>query len=431
MQNNQAFVARLKNIRPIEKADKIVQADVILNGIKITEVVVGVGTPEDTVIVYFDSNLCFGEKLVIDYPTIAGYVGKVNRRIKTIKLHGAISTGVAMEVEKFYKYFPTPEEAKKILVEGYAFEAIGSTEICHKYTPPLRNPTQGQGQGKGKKGKRQSRMIEGQFHFHIDTDQLLRNVFKLHRGQVISISRKIHGTSAICAYALVKKPLSLKEKIAKFFGVPVVESLYDYIYASRTVVKNDSPPESGFYKVDIWSEAAKNNFYGHLQQGETVYYEIVGYLPKSQTFIQKGYNYGCKEGDYKIAVYRITKTGPDGHVVEYSWAAMKRRCDELHVPTVEEYYYGRIEDRFPDIENDENWSKNFVERLKKEYLEKTAFDCSTKPPDEGIVLRIEDLGIDVYKLKSDKFLLRESKLSDEGEADIEEEEGSAPPPEDS
>ena len=36
MQNNQAFIATLKNIRPIEDADKIVQADVTLNDVIVT-----------------------------------------------------------------------------------------------------------------------------------------------------------------------------------------------------------------------------------------------------------------------------------------------------------------------------------------------------------------------------------------------------------
>ncbi len=40
-------------------------------------------------------------------------------------------------------------------------------------------------------------------------------------------------------------------------------------------------------------------------------------------------------------------------------------------------------------------------------------------PEEGIVLRREVNGIDVYKLKSINFLEKESKMLDRGEIDIE------------
>ena len=240
----------------------------------------------------------------------------------------------------------------------------------------------------------------------------------MHPEQIISISRKIHGTSAICSNALVKRKLSIIEKIAKILGIQVKDTEYDYLYASRTRVKNDATTP-GFYKEDIWSEAGKKFFLTKLHAGETVYYEIVGFLPSGGA-IQKGYRYGCNPGTYKIAVYRITMTAPDGTVVEYSWQAMKQRCEELQVPMVEEYYYGKALD-FPLYSNPEpeNWVSSFIFDLKQNYLEKKAEDCDNNP-DEGIVIRIEGLNIEAYKLKSEAFLLRESKAHEEEVIDIEE-----------
>jgi hypothetical protein len=43
-------------------------------------------------------------------------------------------------------------------------------------------------------------------------------------------------------------------------------------------------------------------------------------------------------------------------------------------------------------------------------------------PDEGIVIRREGLSIESYKLKSEKFLLQESKAKEEGIEDMEESE---------
>ena len=217
----------------------------------------------------------------------------------------------------------------------------------------------------------------------------------------------------------MKRKLNLLEKAAKIIGVKIIDTEYDYIYASRSVVKNDATT-SGFYKEDIWTEAGKKYFATKLHPSETVYYEIVGFLPSGGA-IQKGYRYGCKPDEYKIAVYRITATGADGTVYEYSWQAMKQRCEELQVPMVEEFYYGKASN-FPLYSNPTNpeyWVSYFINDLKANYLEKKAEDCDNNP-DEGIVIRIEGMNIEAYKLKSEAFLLRESKAHEEEIIDIEE-----------
>jgi hypothetical protein len=420
LDNNVAFVAILKNIRPIEGADRIIQADVVLNGATITQVVVGKDTQENTPVVYFDANMALSDRVVTDYPELATYLAKGNR-VKVVKLKGVISNGFAVEVYKFARYM---DAYFVTFSEGFSFTSLGGIEICHKWIPPVKN-TPTQGKKKGRSGKTISRMIPGQFHFHIDTDQLPRNLHKLQPDQIISISRKIHGTSAIVSKCLVKKPLNFLSKIAKAIGVPVVDSEYAYIYASHTVVKNDCQTK-GFYGTDIWTVAGEKCFKDKLHDGECVYYEVVGYLPSSSSMIQKGYPYGCAVGEYKIAVYRITKTGPDGDVVEYSWQAMKERCKELDVPMVQEYDYGRVSSIYADYTGwnchiQDDWRNRFMANLKARYLEKDATDCNGNP-DEGIVIRIEGKDIQAYKYKSEKFLLKESKAKEEEVVDIEDQE---------
>jgi hypothetical protein len=150
----------------------------------------------------------------------------------------------------------------------------------------------------------------------------------------------------------------------------------------------------------------------------------VGYLPNSSSMVQKGYSYGCKQGEYKIAVYRITKTGPDGDVVEYSWQAVKERCAEIQVPMVQEYDYGRVSDIHVNYTGckcqvQDDWRGKFMATLKNRYLDKDAEDCNNNP-DEGIVIRIEGKDIQAFKYKSEKFLLKESKAKEEEVVDIEE-----------
>jgi hypothetical protein len=247
----------------------------------------------------------------------------------------------------------------------------------------------------------------------------------LEPDQIISISRKIHGSSFISSCCLVKKPLNLISKIAKIIGIPVIDTEYAMIYSSRTVVKNDCPTK-GFYGTDIWTVLGEKYFKGKLHEGESVYGEVVGYLPGSSSMIQKGYPYGCAVGEYKIAVYRITKTGPDGDVVEYSWQAMKERCKELDASMVQEYDYGRVSSIYADYtgwncHTQDDWRNRFMTNLKARYLEKDATDCNGNP-DEGIVIRIEGKDIQAYKYKSERFLLRESKAKEEEVVDIEDQE---------
>ena len=47
--------------------------------------------------------------------------------------------------------------------------------------------------------------------------------------------------------------------------------------------------------------------------------------------------------------------------------------------------------------------------------------CKNKLPEEGVVVRVEGLDLEVYKQKSFNFLQLESKLLDENQTDIESE----------
>lgn len=217
----------------------------------------------------------------------------------------------------------------------------------------------------------------------------------------------VHNCSAIVSHGKIKNKQSLIDRI-----LHRNETSWGYLFASRTVVKN----ADGKFHDDLWSNVGQQ-FVGKLHKGETVYYEIIGYFPGTSTYIQKGYDYGCAVGEYKIAVYRITMTNDDGVVTEYSWAAMRERCKELNTTPVTEFYFGRACDLVPLTDT---WHIDFAAFLKKEYLEKTAWDnISKKVPDEGVVIRVEAKDITVFKYKSEAFFLQESQAADAGEVDTE------------
>jgi len=431
MNNNTAFIAKIGNFEKIENADKIIKASVILDGASVTSVVVGINDyKENDLVVYFDSNLCLSDTAIqeIDkqasdftkegFNSVARYLARGNR-VRCIKLRGVFSDGLVIPVDKFYIFFKNEKEAIKTLVEGFSFTLINDVEICHKYVVPVKTQSQGSGKDR-KKRKLISRVIPSMFRFHVDTQQAQRNIHVFKPDQLISCSAKFHGTSSICSYTKVLKKLTWYETVLKKLGVNIVDYDYDYLYASRTVVKNDLLNGAGFYSQNIWQDAGEKYFKGKLHKGETVYFEIVGYLSNG-SFIQKPFDYGCAVNEFAIRVYRITLTSEDGTVSEYSWSAMKERCNELNVDMVVEYYYGKACDMYKDIPIDDNWNINFIQRLTDVYLEKDNPWCLKKGlPDEGVVIRIEGLNINPYKLKSKRFIAKESELMEkEDYTDIE------------
>ena len=119
------------------------------------------------------------------YPKFGTYLAKGNR-VRTIKLKGVISNGLAVNVSDFYLY-----ESPHAFFEGYSFTHLCGIEVCKKYAPPLKvaniqhNPK--------KKGRKppSSRMVEGQFYFHVDTSQLLKNAHRINPDSVISQNGRI------------------------------------------------------------------------------------------------------------------------------------------------------------------------------------------------------------------------------------------------
>ena len=246
----------------------------------------------------------------------------------------------------------------------------------------------------------------------------------------------IHNTSSICANVLVKRPMKWYEHVQKFFKPARQYLTYDYVYASRKVVKN-ADTNQHFYTEDIWTRAGKDYFLGKLHAGETVYFEIVGYLSDGK-MIQKHYDYGCKPGEYKIQVYRMTTTNSNGDVVEYSWPKVKARCLEMGVPHVEEFYFGTAMHMFPDPrgllpnwnnpamadEQIDAWRVQFAQKLKEAFLEQDVpVNLCRSVPDEGIVIKVENGDELALKLKSDRFWALESEMAASEEVDIESAEG--------
>ena len=369
-----------------------------------------------------------------------------NGRVKAIKLRGVISEGFLLPIQILLDWIVdsvNQEIPDSELINGLEFDSVEHNGkqfwVNKKYIVEKRisNNSQSRYNRRQKNIKRFDRIIDTQFRLHYDTVQLRKCPNAIDPNDLISITSKWNGTSHISAYVLTKKPINLIKRISNFVsgkGFNPYEEVYDYVYSSRTVIKNKYINQNvtpGFYGVDVWEQADKY-LKPYLIKGMTIYAEIVGFLPNGG-WIQKNYDYGCippKEGEiytpekhFKVRVYRITLTNVDGLVHEFSPREVQVWCETHGLKAVPEFYYGYAKDLYPDIIQDENWFTNFLNRLaddKKFYMELDSPDCNNPVPHEGIVIKQDKMRSEAWKLKTFRHIDKiEQKALDAGEIDIE------------
>jgi len=416
-------VIKLPTKQKVEGLDNLVRVTVFGN-----DCLIGKDSPEEELYLFFPAECSISPLFLYennlyrhsDYnkdKTKKGFFEDTGR-VKSIKFKGIISTGFVIPVSSLDNVVSVSFSSA-----GEEFTDIDGINICKKYKIVR---LQGNGDSKesrhNKKLKAFDKLIPNQFRFHNDTSHFAKNVHHFKPNDLIVITDKWHGTSAVFANVLIKKKLNLKEKVAKFFGVKVVDKVYDNLYSSRSVIKNQYINESvtlGYYNEDIWA-TANEELKDKIEQGVTLYGEIVGYL-KSGKEIQKGYAYGCEELSHKTLIYRITYTKPDGSVIEYNWNQIKEYCNKYSLEYVKELFYGKaIELAHTSEEN--IFQEQLLKNLQDIYLEKDCEYCGNGIPAEGICVRIDGLQTySTYKLKSRRFLERETKDLDAGIVSIEEE----------
>ena len=189
---NNAIITRLANVREHPNADRLKLATVLG-----TQVVVGLDASEGDPAVYFDSNLRLSHEYLhwnslysnkeMNYDTsVKGYFGK-NGRVRTQRLRGEISNGLAMPV-KTLGFIPEVMKNFPSLEEGDEFTHINGIEICSKYVIPVK--------GGGSGSKKVRLPISDMFWKHWDTKQLMREKDRItSTSGILYVEEKIHGTS--------------------------------------------------------------------------------------------------------------------------------------------------------------------------------------------------------------------------------------------
>lgn len=399
---------------------------------------------------------------------MVGYFNK-HGRVRIVKLRGCASEGCLFPIDSLAKWNPKvldydfdncfkPNEDG--VVVPFEFDTIDGVLFVEAYVPPLPQPRNSDGltrkeRKRGKKIVKLDRMVEGQFAFHYDTNQLKDNLWRFNPDTVVDISVKAHGTSFICGNVLTKRYIDdnfIKKSIREIrnFTRRIMSSIdhkrrevllpdfvveYGEVTSSRGVIKNqyiNKDVGKGFYKVDIWSEYGKI-VYPLLSEGMTLYGEIVGYVTGTTSMIQKGYDYGCKPGENILMPYRITETDAEGNHKEwnvldvYNWTVdVLLEHPELRdkITPISVLYHGRLGNLYPELDQSEHWNQELLNRLETDKelfgMELNEPLCKTKVPREGIVIRIEnDTKAEAFKLKTLAFKMREAKQVDSGDVDME------------
>ncbi len=408
-ENYTASVVKIANTYPLAGLDNLVGTMVFGN-----QCLVGKNTKPGDIMVFFPAECQLSDELVkqnnwyrhselnVDI-TKKGFFDD-NRRVRAIKFKGHLSTGFLTESSSI-------EKLCGLVKVGDEFNTLNGIEICKKYIIPRKTIANNE-----PKLKKKELLIPSQFRFHENTAQLVKNLHKFGPDDLISITCKYHGTSFVCGNVLIDRKLRWYERLLKRF-IPIVTTKYANIYSSRSVVKDIDGERQlklmdkfSLMLNDVWASTNKR-LRDYLEPGITVYGEIVGFTSTGK-YIQPEYDYGCKPHESKPIIYRITYTTPQGKVIEFSWQQIKEWCKCYGFEHPVEYHYGKIK-HLPVGE--------FIDVLQEHFnLEQDCELCNNKVPAEGIVVRLDGKhSFEAYKLKSKRFLLKETELLDKGEVNLE------------
>ena len=413
------YVTKLKNVRKHPNADRLVLADVFDS-----TVIVGANSQEGDIVIYFpcdgqlSAEYCEHNDLVRrkdeNGNNVGGFLDPDKRNVKAIKLRGERSDGLVMPLESV-NYIN--EKIVNELKVGDQITILDGHEICRKYIPRGKRTVV---RAKTKKEKRKVNEFP-LFEEHRDTEQLDYNIERFKPGDLVTLTLKMHGTSGRTAYLPSAGRNKFQQWLYKFFPH------YKYVTGTRRVVLQNFEG-SGYYGDNSFRLKYHNLLKGKLLKGETIYYEIVGWMDKDTTimgiannkkmndkdFIKKygettTFSYGCNKGENAMYVYRMTMTNSDGEVIEYPWSFVKHRCEQMGLNTVMDL------DRFIFTTQED-----LYERINK-WLE-IDDPIGRTHISEGVVARLEDKAIfTAFKKKSFAFRVLEGIIKESSEsADMEE-----------
>lgn len=343
-----------------------------------------------------------------------GFIEPKNRRVRAQSFRGEKSYGFWVPVSHF-----DYTGAGETLEEGFEFSELNGHEICNKY---VNKATREAGKSRAANRRKETE----HFRRHVKTEQFWKSLRSIKKGDLLTISRKLHGTSFRHGYVLDLRKLNIIERILKFFGFKVEEHEYTRLTGSRNIILEKGNGK-GFYGDDAFRYEAVSDFTNKLLPGEVVYGEIVGWvnesrpimprvstksLPKEhrkQDFIE--WTYGNAPGEREVYIYRIVMNIPKGESVELSPQHLLERCAELGVKPVPQIGASFVFDGRYDA---------LAEKVQE--LTDAPDELNRTSVSEGVVVRVDAINGETFflKSKSHNFYVLEGVHKDSNAIDIEE-----------
>lgn len=335
----------------------------------------------------------------------SGYL-EDNRRVKAVKFRGHRSDALFMPLSSLAFTKIRLDE----LEVGDTFDVLGGKEICQKYEIKRKTVARVE-KNKHKEFKR----VEEKFlPEHYDSENYFRNRDAISPGREIIVTQKLHGTSVRIANTIVKRKLTLRDKVAKAMGAHIAETEFDYVYGSRRVIKDvNNPDHQHFYDSDIWTDAGQK-IHDSIPENFILYGELIGYTPNG-ALIQDRYAYDLDPGQNDLYIYRVAMVSNQGMLVDLAWDLVKEFCRDRGIKHVPELWRGQHMNF-----NAEDWlNKNFHKELHGGYPQAVPL-ADDSPCDEGVCVRVDGIAPYILKAKSPDFLQMESENLDKGVIDTEE-----------
>lgn len=408
-----ATVVEIKTILPLEWCDNVVGVPVfgyqaiVSKDIQVGQI--GIIFPPETVLSddYCSNNNLYRHTNLNKDVNAQGYM-EDSRRVKAMKFRGHKSSALFMPLESLSYLGIDPSK----LQINDDFNEVNGQEICTKY---LSKNTLAQNKIKGTT-KRFDRIDNKTFPEHFSTDNYWKNknFFDWHD---VVVTQKLHWCSMRLGNCLVRRPLTIREKILSFFWAKINTTEYDGVRGSRKVIKNGSLDQSKtsqhYYSEDIWKKVS-DKYAGAIPKDYILYGEIIGWVGNSP--IQNAYTYNLAPGDAELYIYRVTIVNQDGLQTDLSWNQVKEFCDNNWFKYVPELYVGSYEN-FTNGDPDamESWMNR---DYSKDFINAIALSKDS-PCDEGVCIRREGLQPYIAKAKASSFLEAESKWLDKEVVDLE------------
>ena len=350
-----------------------------------------------------------------------------NRRVRCQKIRGIKSDGFWCPLS-----YLEPFGDVSTLKEHDKFTSFNEVNIAQKYET-WKTRAAAKNANKSEKAIKKPRVELIAMRRHFDTEQFRTDCWKFKKGDLISISEKIHATSQRVANVKVELPIQ-KYSFDWFkfkLGFKVVPKIENRVFVgTRNVILENNTSGPTYYGNEQFRYDCIEDFKNLLYKNECLYGEVtyteansgnaLMHQPTSKTkdkaiIKQYGqnmnYTYGTPQGKSEIWVYRITQTNEDGIPVDLTWMQMKTRCEQLGVKMVPDVIEPFVYD------GDEGKLRNLVEELTE--------GPSTIDPShirEGVCVRADRYTVPVVlKSKSHLFRILEGLVKDDLEyLDIEE-----------